>query len=80
MNFFQMLPEIVRTRPNFVLGKTAVECTSIVLCTGSVLGMATAHVSVNVIWGAETFGTSTAWDGAAMGLLVLLFMFPSKGS
>lgn len=76
MDSLEMLPEVVCSRPFFVLRPAILDSAFVGLPLGLFFGMATPRMPVNIIWGTEAFLTSTTGDCAVIGLRMLLVVFP----
>lgn len=76
MNSLEMLPEVVCSRPLFVLGPAICDSALVGLSLGLSFRMATSRVPVNIIQGTEAFLTRTTGDCAVIGLRMLLIVFP----
>lgn len=73
----QMLPEIVCPRPFLFLLAATLNDAPVVFAISTLLGVAASLVTIDVIRGAEAFGTLAAGDVAVVWLLMLLLVLPS---
>lgn len=76
MDSLEMLPEVVCSRPFFILRPAIRDNAFVGLSLGLFFRMATSRMPVNIIWGTEAFLTSTTGDCAEIGLRMLLVVFP----
>lgn len=77
VNPLQMLPEIVCPRPFLFLLAATLNDAPVVFAISTLLGVAASLVTIDVIRGAEAFGTLAAGDVAVVWLLMLLLVLPS---
>lgn len=78
VNPFQVLPEIVGAWPFLVRIATTVDCAPKELCAGDLIGVAAFLVSLDIVGGAESIDAGATLYITVMGLLVLLFMLPTR--
>lgn len=77
MNPLKMLPEIVCPRPFLFLLAATLNDAPVVFAISTLLGMAASLVTIDIVRGAEAFGTGAAGDVAVVWLLMLLLVLPS---